>query len=298
MSAALQRRTLAGPAAIEGVGLFTEQRVRCTILPARPGDGLAFLRTDAPGPARIPATVSALSSQPIHPAFARIPPRHTVLADPRNPGALVCTTEHVLGALAGLSITDALIELDGPEPPIGDGSAAHFVEAVERAGTRSLEAAIEPLTVHSVLTVRSDDGSAAITLEPLPPGERPSYQYHLDYGPGGPIPPHSAAWDASPDAFAERVARARTFSLRAEAAQMQALGLFRSFTPRDLLVIDDQGRPIENAWRSEDEPALHKLLDLVGDLALVGRPIHARITASRSGHALNHALARALAAQA
>jgi UDP-3-O-acyl-N-acetylglucosamine deacetylase len=308
-----QRRTLASPAVVEGVGLFTERRVRCTLRAAAAGEGIRFTRTDLPGSPTIPATIAALSSRPVHPAFAQIPPRHTALEVPqaRDGGpavpagrpaggsgaeavAIVYTTEHLLAALAGLGITDALVELDGPELPIGDGSAKSFVEAIALAGAHDLDVTVEPLTVREPLHVQSPDGTASIIIEPLAPEEPPTYRYELDYGPAASLRPQSAEWRGSPEAFLHDVAPARTFSLRAEAAQMQALGLFRSFTPRDLLVIDDAGLPIENAWRYDDEPARHKLLDLIGDLALVGRPIHARITARRAGHVLNHAMARAL----
>ncbi|HZW09671.1 MAG TPA: UDP-3-O-acyl-N-acetylglucosamine deacetylase [Phycisphaerales bacterium] len=309
MTRALRRRTLASPAVLEGVGLFTGRRVRCSLHPAEAGEGVRFVRTDLPGSPPIPATVGAISSRPVHPAFAQIPPRHTALeaahagpavpagrlvGDPSAQIPIVYTTEHLLATLAGLGITDALIMLDGPELPIGDGSAKPFAEAVALAGTRELDALAEPLTVREPVHVQSPDGRAAITAEPLHPDEQPSYRYELDYGPSAPLRPQAAEWRGSTEAFLHDVAPARTFSLRAEAAQMQALGLFRSFTPRDLLVIDDAGSPIDNAWRFEDESARHKLLDLIGDLALVGRPIHARITARRAGHALNHAMAAAL----
>lgn len=286
------RRTLATPAAIEGVGLFTERPVRCTIRPAEHG-GIVFCRTDLASRPMIPATIRELCRTPVHPAFAQIPPRHTALAAaPNRPETAVYTTEHLLGALVGAGVTDALVELDAPELPIGDGSAALFTDAITRAGITDLPHHTEPIVLTEPVAVA--DGAATITAEPLRHGGTPSYTYTLDYGPDAPIKPQTATWQGDPGDFLANIAPARTFSLAAEAAQMQALGLFRSFTPRDLLVIDDAGNPIDNAWRFADEPARHKLLDLIGDLALTGRPIHARITAIRAGHALNHQMARAL----
>lgn len=289
----IPRRTLASPAAVEGVGLFTERRVRCVVRPAPPGAGLAFRRTDLPGSEPVPARITHLCAEPVHPAFARIPARHTALAG--ADGAVVYTTEHLLGALAALGLTDALVELDAPELPIGDGSALLFTGPIGRAGIRDHRGSVEPIAPRETVRVESPDGSASVTAEPIAEDEPPSFTYRLDYGPNAPIPPQEASWRGDGPAFLREIAPARTFSLAAEAAQMQALGLFRSFTPRDLLVVGDGGEPIENAWRVEHEPARHKLLDLIGDLALAGRPVHARVTAVRAGHALNHALARLLA---
>lgn len=291
MTPAPQRTTLAAPASIDGVGLFTGRQVRCIIRPAH-GPGLVFRRLDLDEQPEIPAHIRALSSQPVHPAFARIPPRHTCL---QAQGAAVITTEHLMAALAGLGVTDAEIELDAPELPIGDGSALHFIDAILSAGLRPMGDEAAPIEPREPLSVESADGRASITAEPLDPGEPPVWRYLLDYGPDAPIPPHEASWNGGPETFRDRIAPARTFSLREEAEQMQSLGLFKGFAPRDLLVIDRDGRPIDNAWRHPEEPARHKLLDLIGDLALAGAPIHARITSRGGGHALNHDMARALA---
>lgn len=296
MTAQPGRYSLSAAAAVEGRGLFTERAVRCVIRPAPTGAGVVFVRADLPGGPGVVATIDALGTQPVHPAFARIPPRHTVLASAEVPGCVVFTTEHVLAALAGLGVTDAVIELDAPELPIGDGSAKLFTDAIAKAGIAQLDEAVEPLTVAKTVVVESPDGSASIRAEPLGPAETPTFRYELDYGPGSPIPAHAAAWDARPDTFVRDIAPARTFSLAAEAAQMRALGMFKTFTPRDLLVIDDNGSPMDNSWRFADEPARHKLLDLIGDLALIGRPLCARVTSTRGGHALNHAMAWALLA--
>jgi UDP-3-O-acyl-N-acetylglucosamine deacetylase len=124
------------------------------------------------------------------------------------------------------------------------------------------------------------------------------FRYELDYGPAAPIAAQSASWDSgTPDAaevYEREVAPARTFCTEAEARAFRAAGLFGDRSPRDMLVIGEEG-PIDNAYRFENEPARHKLLDLIGDLALVGRPLHGEVVAMRSGHALNHELAAALA---
>ncbi|MEL6797393.1 MAG: UDP-3-O-acyl-N-acetylglucosamine deacetylase [Planctomycetota bacterium] len=284
------RRTLSSEvrvdAALGGRGLFTEAE---SVLTIRPGDdGIAF----RVGGVRIPATVEHLSSEPVVQAFAQMPARHTVLA---KDGVRVITTEHVLAALAGMGVTDAELGLEGGEEvPIDDGSAAAFVRAIQSVGLTELGDA-EPLVITEVITV--EDGSGGmIVAEPCDgPAAVPDYSYLLEYGESAPLDKQTASWSGDAGAFASEVAPARTFSFAAEVEQMRALGLFTRFTPADLLVLDGEGEPIENELRFDDEPARHKLLDLIGDLALVGRPIVGRVAAYRSGHALNHKMARRLA---
>ena len=133
----------------------------------------------------------------------------------------------------------------------------------------------------------------------MPPHSSSSYSYELDYGPGAPVQAATVSWAGDAGDFLARVAPARTFSLAREVEQMHALGLFTGFTPADLLVIGDDGNAIDNELHSADEPALHKLLDLIGDLALAtgGRPLHAKVAAVRTGHRMHHDAARAIAAQ-
>ncbi|MFG0306723.1 MAG: UDP-3-O-acyl-N-acetylglucosamine deacetylase [Phycisphaerales bacterium JB040] len=286
------RRTPASDARLEGRGLFTDQPAAVTIRPAETGAGLLVAR---PGDDPILAHVSTLSSDAPHPAFQRLAPRCTALNLDSGP---LFTVEHALSALVGLGVTDALIEADGPELPILDGSALPYVHALLGAGLTDTDQPAHPLIVTEELTL-ADDRGGSVRVEPA---DDTAYTYHLDYGPAAPVPPARVSWDATPDDYAANIAPARTYALQSEAEQMQALGLFRHLTPRDMLVIapptpDHPGGPIDNAYRFPDEPARHKLLDLIGDLALVGRPIRARITARRSGHALHHQVARALVAR-
>lgn len=280
-------RTLASATAeIPGLGLFSGKPASVRILPAPAGSGIAFRRVDLRDQPTIPADLRALA--PSSPA------RNTNLAV--SPTAIVMTVEHILSALAGQGVTDALIELRGPELPIGDGSAAIFAQALRFAGFTDAPAPAtsKPLAPAREITVES--GDARIVARPRStPGA--SYTYELDYGPGAPIPAQKASWSGDAKDYTANIAPARTFCLQAEAEQMRAAGLFKDFSPRDLLVIGPGG-PIENTYRFENEPARHKLLDLIGDLSIAGggRPIRADITATRAGHALNHQMAKALAA--
>lgn len=275
------RRTIAAPATVTGRALFTAADSSLTIHPADAGQGIVFERSAECAP----ATIGSLSADPIHPAFAKLPPRCTCLRTPS--GAPIATVEHILSALVGLGITDATIQLEAPEAPIHDGSARAFVEAILSVGVRAFDQAIEPAAPTRELRVESGDASITIT-----PAERAEYVYDLDFGPGAPITPATATWSDGDD-YVAQVAPARTFCLQHEAEAMTALGLFAHLSPEDMLVIGPDG-PIDNHYRFPDEPARHKLLDLIGDLALVGRPLRARVHAVRAGHALNHAAARAI----
>lgn len=278
----IPRRTLISAARLSGVGLFTGKQGQVAFLPAQGGEGITIRRTDSPGAA--PATLASLAEPP-----PGIPARNTTL----RAGAEILTVEHIMSALAGLGITDVAIEVTGPELPIMDGSAEPFVRALWAAGLRYAGMDVAPLRLQREVAVTGKDG-ATVVAKPRPQTGA-SYTYELDYGPGGVISPQSATLDtARPDAsYLRNVAPARTFCTEAEAAAMAKAGLFKHLTARDMLVIGPQG-PIDNAYRFENEPARHKLLDLIGDLSLVGRPIQAEIIAHKSGHALNHAMARAL----
>ncbi|MEX0876609.1 MAG: UDP-3-O-acyl-N-acetylglucosamine deacetylase, partial [Phycisphaerales bacterium] len=179
---------------------------------------------------------------------------------------------------------------DQAEIPIMDGSAREFVRVFQAVGIQSLADDTRPVRITAPIAVH--EGDATITIEPA---ERPHYTYRLEY-PNGPIPPATAEWDGDRRAYIEGIAPARTFCLEHEAQAMRDAGLFGHLSYRDMLVIGDDG-PIENEYRFPDECARHKLLDLIGDLALVGGPLIARVTAVRSGHALAHRAARAIVDQ-
>lgn len=286
-------RRVRRPVTLEGVGLFTGAPARLVIGPAEWGSGVRFRRADVPGAPAIPARVAHVA-KPGQGPLAKLPSRNTCLLAPDHPGAFVLTIEHLMSALAALGVWDAAVELFGPEVPIADGSALPFVEALLGTG---LEEGLGPEPMPVRTPVRLEAGAAWI--EAAPGSGACRFEYRLDYGPGAPIAAGSAAWDlGTPDPrgdYRAGIAPARTFCLRAEAEAMRAAGLFGHLTPRDMLVIGDDGVPIENAYRFAGEPASHKLLDLIGDLALAGRPIAGTVVCARGGHQLTHDLVRAMA---
>lgn len=261
-----------------GVGLFTGAQTRMRLLPGEEDRGIVFRRVDLSGAPEIPARVD-------HVDAAR--PRRTVLA---SGDASVETVEHCLSALAALGIDNAVVEVNGPEIPAFDGSALPIVEAIHDAGIDAQTAPREVVVIDEPIVVR--DGEAVVSALPIE-GDTPEYVYMLDYGEGSPIARQSKAVSLDAASFETEVAPARTFSTRREAEFARSNGLFTHLEPKDMLVIDDAG-PIDNAYRFDDEPARHKLLDLIGDLALVGKPLRGRFVSARSGHTLNHKLASAI----
>jgi UDP-3-O-acyl N-acetylglucosamine deacetylase len=275
------QRTLAKPVEVAGVGFITGARVRLRFVPAPDDHGLAFVRTDLPNQPVIPARYDAVTDTR----------RRTTLGPPNTGVTLV---EHVLASLAGLRIDNCRIEIDGPEPPGLDGSACEFVNALKNAGIEHQKSQ-RPIRTVLDRTVVERDG-ATITLHPAE-GLSLRASYILDYGPMSPLPRQSATLSVTPESFSRDVANCRTFLLESEARELRAQGIGRHLTAADLLVFNERG-PMGTTLRFGDEPARHKLLDLVGDLALCGFDLAGHVVAYRSGHGLNVELANTLARRA
>lgn len=276
-----RQHTLSQKTEFRGTGLFSGADVTATLLPAEPDAGITFRRTDLPGRPTTRAHIDEALDRP----------RRTAL---RVGNESIETVEHCLAALVGLGIDNAVIELNGPELPAGDGSADPFVRAIESVGIKEQAAPRRPLVISESFTVRDGDVTAAAIPSDASGME---LMYVLDYGERSTIPPQICNFTLDTqtrgNVFSRQIAPARTFSTLTEAEEAQRAGMFKHLTPRDMLVIGPQG-PVDNQYRFADEPARHKLLDLMGDLALVGRPIRGRVVAVRSGHAINRKLAREL----
>ena len=270
------QRTLAGPAEVRGVGFLTGAAVRLRFLPAPPNTGVVFIRTDLRPRACIPAHIGQVSGTN----------RRTTLG---RPPAQVGLVEHVLAALAGLRIDNCRVELNAPEPPGLDGSARTFVDALLSAGMRLQPARRSVYTVEETLVVATAGASLALH----PSADDLTVSYFLDYGLGSPIGRQVCTAVVEPGGFAESIAPCRTFILESEAEELRRQGLGSRTTPADLLVFGPRG-PIANRLRYANEPARHKVLDIIGDLSLLGVDLCGHVTACRSGHPLNVALARTL----
>jgi UDP-3-O-[3-hydroxymyristoyl] N-acetylglucosamine deacetylase/3-hydroxyacyl-[acyl-carrier-protein] dehydratase len=250
---------------------MAEVRIR----PAEADSGIVFVRCDLSPEVRIPADADH--------AVPRA--RRTAL---KSGEASIDTVEHCLSALAGLGVDNALVEVHGPELPCGDGSAMLFVDAILEAGLAEQSAPRRVFRIREPIVI--EEGPTMIAALPSEaPGLRVCYE--LDYGDHSDrIRRQTMSFDPGLADYRREIAPARTYSLKEEAESLQAAGLGTHLSPKDVLVIGPQG-PIDNAFRFPDEPARHKVLDALGDLSLVGRPLQGRILAVRSGHALNRRLA-------
>ncbi|MBX3395214.1 MAG: UDP-3-O-[3-hydroxymyristoyl] N-acetylglucosamine deacetylase [Phycisphaerae bacterium] len=271
------QQTIDSHAEVRGRGLFTGEDVVVRFKPAAPDSGVTFVRLDGAASARIKAHVSNVTKRA----------RRTAL---RNGTLAVETVEHCLAALHGMGIDNVDVEMQGGELPGGDGSSLSFVNAIESAGIRTQETPRRPIRIND--TIRVSEGDAELIAVPTE-SDSLDILYDLDYGPESSIPRQFLAVRVTHDSFCKEIAPARTFLLEEEARQFQAAGLGKHLTYADVVVIGPQG-VIGNQFRFPDECVRHKILDLIGDIYLAGRPLYGKIIATRSGHSLNHELVRKL----
>jgi UDP-3-O-[3-hydroxymyristoyl] N-acetylglucosamine deacetylase len=268
------QQTLKAPIGCVGVGLHTGRRVSLTFRPAPVDHGVVFRRTDLGSdiPARFDCVVDTRLS--------------TVLA---HGNARIGTVEHVMAALAGCGIDNALVEVDGPEPPILDGSAAQFVFLLDCAGTVAQD--VPRTTIEIRRPVRVNDGDAFAELRPGSGALDMAMSIEFD---AAAIGRQALSLRLTPESFRHELARARTFTLAEEIDELRASGLAQGGSLENAVVVD-RARVLNPAGlRVPDEFVRHKLLDAVGDLALAGAPLRGRFVAHRSGHTLNNRLLRAL----
>jgi len=275
------QRTLKAPIGCVGVGLHCGQRVSLNLCPAEPGHGIVFHRTDI-GRA-IPARYD-------HVVDTRLA---TVLGDPRYGSARIGTVEHLMAALSALGIDNVRVELDGPEVPALDGSAAPFVFLLECAGV--VEQAVPRSRIEIRRPVRVAEGNAFAELRPAAIHGMPGLDMAISIDFAAPaIGRQALSLQLTAETFRRELAPARTFTLAEEVAQLRAAGLAQGGSLENAVVVDAARVLNPGGLRMHDEFARHKLLDAVGDLALAGVPLHGRFVAHRSGHALNNRLLHAL----
>ncbi len=269
------RRTLAGPTALlQGIGLHSGKAASLRVRPAPPGAGLIFCDTQTGQ--EIPALAANVTDTS----------RCTVLG---QGGIRVQTVEHVLSALAGLGIDDARIETTGGELPIADGSATPFVSLLETAGiTTQAEGHAEPLVIREPVLVAADDGASITCL----PCASLRLTVVLDYPRHPYLGTLAATFDAATDDYAVQVAPARTYGFVSEMEWLLARGLALGASRENAVALGET--EYETPLRFANELARHKLLDIIGDLALLGRPLQAHVLAFKPSHALNVRLASRL----
>lgn len=278
------QRTLRRPAGLSGVGLHSGAPVKLRVLPAPVDAGVRFRRTDVRD--RNPEVLArwdCVSDTLLC----------TTLAN--EDGVKVATVEHLMAALAGCGVDNAVVELDGPEVPVADGSAEPFVAAIQRAGVIEQPAALRFVQVLKRVEAR-DGGGAWCALEP---SESFAIRFEIDFASRAVGPGKGAFELGEPGAFRAELARARTFGFERDVEKMRQMGLARGGSLANAVVIGEDDRVLNpEGLRFVDECLRHKALDAVGDLALAGAPVLGRLTAVRSGHALNNRLLRTLFADA
>ena len=285
------RLTIGSTVSLEGVGLHLGRQCRLTFHPARAGDGVVFVRADRPSQRPMRATIEN----------AREVERRTQLGDGDD---AVHTVEHVLAAVSAAEIDDIRIEMDGPEPPALDGSAGPFFRALRGAGIVAANGAhastaslLRPTVLSLDRPLRVDDGESWYEAHPA---RSLALDVTIDF-PHPLIGRQRCTVDVGPDTFARDLADARTFGFTDELDQLRAAGLIRGGSVENAIVLDSNGQGVAEgvgALRWPDEFVRHKTLDCVGDLALAGGRIRARIVAHRPSHRGTIKLVRALLRQA
>ncbi len=277
MSQRLQH-TIAKEVSFRGKGLFSGEAAQLTFTPADVGAGITFVRKLGEKVATIPAMIQNVIKRP----------RRTCL---KNGTLHIETVEHCLAALTGLEIDNATVTISDSntgEVPMGDGSSVDFVQVLHDAGVVEQDKEIEPLIIRKPVQVTHGDA----TLTALP-GPTDKLEIIYDFEAAEPVGRQVFAFHLGQDDFLKELAPARTFIFEHEAAELRKRGFGEHLTTQDLLVIAKDG-PLENEFRFPNECVRHKILDLIGDLTLVGRPIAGRLVAHKSGHELNHMMARKL----
>ncbi|MEW6077702.1 MAG: UDP-3-O-acyl-N-acetylglucosamine deacetylase [Thermodesulfobacteriota bacterium] len=265
------QRTVAGAVSCSGTGVHSGRTVNLTVKPAPPNHGIKFVRTD-------------LSNAPSIPALFKMVTDTTSATVLGSNGAIVSTVEHLLATLAGLSIDNALIEIDSYEIPILDGSAFPFVTMIKQAGLQEQSAQRCFFVIKQPVTIEENGKKAAIY-----PDSVFKITYTIEYQ-NPLIGKQQLSLEVNETSFEKEVSRARTFGFYHEYQSLQSFGLARGGSLDNAVVIDGQSILNQDGLRYPDEFVRHKILDCIGDFSLLGMPLRGHIIAEKSGHQFNHKL--------
>jgi UDP-3-O-[3-hydroxymyristoyl] N-acetylglucosamine deacetylase/3-hydroxyacyl-[acyl-carrier-protein] dehydratase len=271
------QKTIKSEGKISGKGMFGGKEAKVVFRPAPADTGVVFVRTDTAEPVRIGAVVTNLAERS----------RRTTI---KKGSVSIETIEHCLAAISALGIDNLIAEVTGSELPALDCSCAEYFKVLKRTGLVEQAGKRKEFVISEPISVTAGDAS----IYALPHADDGlNITYDLDYGGHTGVGRQIFGCRVTPESFEKNLAPARTFVLEAEAKQFQARGMGTHLGPRDILVISSDG-PIKNSFRFPDECVRHKIVDLIGDLALVGRAVKGRIVAYKSGHSLNQQLVRKL----
>jgi len=271
------QKTLKTEARLSGRGLFGGQHAQVVFRPAPEDAGVVFMRTDLPGTIQVKAVAKNIDEQS----------RRTTI---KNGTVSIDTVEHCLAAVSALEIDNIFIEVNAQEMPDPTCSSEEYYKVLKRAGVAEQQNNKKEFVINRMITIT--EGDAAIYALPYS-DDSLNITYDLDYSGHTGIGRQIFSCRLTPEIFEKNLAPARTFLLEAEAKQFQARGMGTHLGPKDILVISSDG-PIKNSYIFPNECVRHKIVDLIGDLALVGRAIKGRIVAYKSGHSLNHQLVKKL----
>ncbi len=267
-----RQTTLADQITLTGIGVHSGKPASITLVPADAGTGILFQRTDVDGAAEMPALWKNVTQTSLQ----------TVLGNPAENG--MSTVEHLMAAVRGLGIDNLIIEIDGPEMPIMDGSSAVFVDAIDQVGLKRLDRGRRYLKVKK--TVRVDNGSAWCELRP---NDRAHFDITIDFDTPL-IGRQRFASDMTPEVFRTELARARTFGNVKDVEQLWKMGFALGSSLENSVAISEDKVLNPEGTRWPDEFARHKALDAVGDLSLAGLPILGMYCSYKGGHKMNHSI--------
>lgn len=263
--------TLARAVSYEGIGLHAANKVHMIMRPAPANTGIVFVRTDLPGKPAVPALLSHVTN--------------TMRATTLEQGdAKVFTVEHILSALSGLGVDNCIIEMDSVEPPVADGSGLSFVNLINESGIVTLQEPRHMLEVHQQHLVEDNDKFIAIV---------PYDGFRITFTSINPHPLLGVQYmdvEVTPEQYVKEVAFARTIAFTKELEMLKKLGLGKGGTLQNTIVYDDT--TCLSKLRADDELVRHKVLDVIGDLALLGHPLKGHVIAVKSSHKLNNMLAK------
>lgn len=273
----VKQKTIVNTVTVTGVGVHSGEQATVHIRPAPADSGIRFVRSDLPGMPEILTRPEAVHSTA----------QATVLGDD---GFTIATTEHCLAALAGLEIDNAVVEVDGGELPIGDGSAQPYIDALERAGSEEQDAAREFIVITDRIVYGDDETFAALT-----PYDGLRISCSIVFGHRR-IGDQSLTLDVNPQSFRHDIGPARTFGFLKDRERAKALGIGLGASLDNTVVLDDAGVLNVGGLRFPDEFVRHKMLDALGDLAVLGKPVRGHLEARRSGHEVMQGLVKKIAA--
>ncbi|MFZ5587575.1 MAG: UDP-3-O-acyl-N-acetylglucosamine deacetylase [Thermodesulfobacteriota bacterium] len=271
------QRTLTRPVTCTGIGLHSGRKVNLNLRPADPDTGVMFKRSDLPGAPLIPADVNHV----VDTRFST-----TIGLD----GVAISTVEHLLSALAGMGVDNAIVEVDAPELPIMDGSAGPFVFLIKSAGLTSQARPRQFYRVRRAMSISEDGKEVSVA-----PADKLSVDFTIDFSHPA-IRTQRMGFDLEEKSYAHDISRARTFGFLADMRRLHQANLALGGSLDNAVVLDNYRVLNDDGLRFPDEFVRHKVLDFLGDLALVGRPMLGRFTAHKSGHDLNNKLFRKLLA--